>query len=214
MSDEITVVLAMHRGPATISAPPARYSPRGVADAMATWWHLSPPIDKFMDVLFLGTMFYSGPCMASVGQQGMLSLTGVVKRAVLRVKYGVSPSRLAREYQRIFGEAPDAIHVVGSHAWRNMKPTSDIDLLFETTRASLQRLKGATSKAYEDGFELFRRANPGKIPSRINHKNFEGFRGSAKVGPFEVPKAQMIDSYVGTLTPPKPAGVATKKWTP
>lgn len=207
MAEEMTIVLAMHRGPArveTISSEPAWSPARSAADALATWWQLSPPIDKFMDALFLGTSLYSGPAMASVGKMGMLSLRGVVHRVVYRIRYGLSGSRLAREYQRLFGEAPDAIHLVGSHAWKpNLKPTSDIDLLFETSNAQLQKLAGAWTKRDPRGFELFKRANPGRIRSHITHQNFEGLAGS-NPGLFQVAKAQTIDPFVGALSP-KPA---------
>jgi RHS repeat-associated protein len=95
---------------------------------------------------------------------------------------------IAGTFKEHFGQEPDAIHLVGSHAEGAATPKSDIDLVLETEIPNLDKKSGP-------GFEFFKAINPGKVPdgvTGIGPNQGQAFIGS---GPGQIPKAGTIDPF-------------------
>lgn len=94
------------------------------------------------------------------------------------------------EFERVFGERPFAIHLIGSQASGTADADSDIDIYLETDLSL-----GALTKFTPDGFEFFKAINPGVVPddvTGIGAGPTEAFIGE------RIPKAGTIDPFFGS----------------
>jgi hypothetical protein len=111
-----------------------------------------------------------------------------------QVSEGFNPQQIAEAFKEQFGQYPDAIYVVGSHAEGAATLASDIDIVIETTIPGL-------SKHACQGFEFFKTINPGKVPEGV--QGIGPNPGQAFIGeaPGEIPKPGLVDPFFGTPDP-------------
>ena len=106
--------------------------------------------------------------------------------------------RIEEEFERVFGEKPKAVHLIGSQAAGTLTADSDIDIYLETDLPL-----GPLTKFTRAGFEFFRAINPGKVPDDVT---------GIGPGPTEaliggrIPKSGLIDPFFG----PAPASPSRK----
>jgi predicted nucleotidyltransferase len=63
---------------------------------------------------------------------------------------------IVAKFKQRFGQEPDGIHLVGSHAEGRATIASDIDIVIETNLP--------LTKFHGPGFDFFKDINPGKVP--------------------------------------------------
>jgi hypothetical protein len=109
---------------------------------------------------------------------------------------------IAKAFEARFGQPPESIHIIGSHAEGAAEVSSDIDIAIETKIPDLTKHEG-------EGFEFFKDVNPGRVPPGI--QGIGSGPNQAYIGT-EIPKAGTIDPFFkppGEITPP-----SIKVWPP
>jgi RHS repeat-associated protein len=146
---------------------------------------------------------------AAVAAEGVLTTSSVASDEVVSevVSRGVGgtggppalpvdPARVAAQFEKSFGQPPEAIYLVGSHAERVLGNAaidvskSDVDLFIQTD-LTLSKHSGA-------GFEFFKVLNPGRVPAGVT---------GIGVGPGElliggeggILKAGLVDPFFGAV---------------
>ena len=97
--------------------------------------------------------------------------------------------RIEAEFERVFGEKPKAVYLIGSQADGTATTDSEIDIYLETNLPL-----GPLTKFTPEGFEFFLAINPGQVPNdvtRIGPGPTEALIGG------RIPKPGLIDPFFG-----------------